>query len=237
MKTTHNARSCERVTISNCVLSCNCAAIKCGTESYFDFRQIVVSNCVVTRSTRAFACYALDGGVIEQVRIANVVCDTDIAFIFNHPLHLDARQRKPESKLSTIRDIRVSNFTARTDGRILLTAADGTTIEDVEFDGIGLDYALFCDPAEFAPGSTGHQVSRHSPEARGARAAVVCENVRNFRLRGFSVRWPENVDYPGWGAGATRIENGGTRILRPADQGDDVAFSVLWTSGCQGLHL
>ena len=134
-------------------------------KAYFDFRQIVVSNCVVTRSTRAFACYALDGGVIEQVRIANVVCDTDIAFIFNHPLHLDARQRKPESKLSTIRDIRVSNFTARTDGRILLTAADGTTIEDVEFDGIGLDYALFCDPAEFAPDSTGHQVSRHSPEA------------------------------------------------------------------------
>ena len=237
LKTTPNARSCERVTINNCVLSCNCAAIKCGTESYHDFRQIVVSNCVVTRSTRAFACYAFDGGTIEQIRLSNIVCDTDIAFIFNHPIHLDARKRKPESKLSTIRDIRIHNFTARTDGRILLTAAEGTSIEDIEFDGVNMEYALFCDPAEFAPGSTGHQASRHSPEARGARAAVVCENVKRFRLRGLTVHWPSDTHCPGWGGGHPRIENGGTRILRPADQGDDVAFGVLWATGCQDCEF
>ena len=129
------------------MLSCNCAAIKCGTESFHDFRQIVASNCVVTRSTRAFACYAFDGGTVEQIRIANIVCDTDIAFIFNHPLHLDARKRNEDSKLSTIRDVRVQNFSALTDGRILMTAAEGTTIEDIDLDGIGLKYALFCDPS------------------------------------------------------------------------------------------
>lgn len=237
MKTTRKARSCERITITNCVLSCNCAAVKCGTESFHDFRQIVVSNCVVTRSTRAFACYAFDGGTVEQIRVANIVCDTDIAFIFNHPLHLDARKRNDESKLSTIRDIRVSNFSARTDGRILLTAAEGTTIEDVDFDGIGLDYALFCDPARYAEGSTGHQVSRHSPEARAAQAAVVLENVKRFRLTGFTVKWPSSIDSPGWGESAPRIENGGTRILGPADKGDDVAFSALWASGCEDCEV
>ena len=232
MKTTHDARSCERITISNCILSCNCAAIKCGTESFFDFRQIVVSNCVVTRSTRAFACYAIDGGTIEQVRIANIVCDTNVAFLFNHPLHLDTRKRESHSKASTIRDIRVHNFSALTDGRLLFTAADGTSIEDIHLDGVSLCYALFCNPEEFAPGSTGHQVSRHSPEARGARAAVVCENVKGLHLRDFQLHWPESQHYPGWGEGARRIENGGSRITRPADQGDDVAFSVLWAKGC-----
>ena len=54
----------------------------------------------------------------------------------------------------------------------------------------------------------------------------------DLRLRGFTVQWPESQSCPGWGEGAQRIENGGTRILEPADQGDDVAFSALWATGC-----
>ena len=177
MKTSRDSRSCERITITGCILSSNCAAIKCGTESFHAFRQITVSSCVVTRSTRAFACYGFDGGIFEQISVSNLVCDTDIAFILNHPIHLDARQRNDESKLSVMRDIQVHGFSALTDGRILMTAADGCAIENVHLNGIQLRYALFCDPAEVAPGANSAQCSRHSPEARAARASVVCDGV------------------------------------------------------------
>ncbi len=233
LKTSANTQSCERITISDCVLSCNCAAIKCGTESFHDFRQIVVNNCIVTRSTRAFALYTFDGATIEQVRVSNMVCDTDLAFIFNHPLHFDARKRNENSRLGLIRDVRVQNFSAKTDGRLLFTAADGTRIEDIDLDGIGLDYALFCDPAPVSEGYTGHQVSRHSPEARAAQAALVFENASRVRLRGLNIHWPTSTEAPGWGGGLPRMENGGDRVHGPSDQGDDVAFSVLWNKGCQ----
>jgi len=237
LKTSENTRSCERVTISDCVLSCNCAAIKCGTESFHDYRQIVVNNCVVTRSTRAFALYTFDGATIEQIRVSNLVCDTDIPFIFNHPIHFDARKRHDESRQGIIRDVRIQNFSAKTDGRLLFTAADETRIEDIELEGIRLEYPLFCDPAPVSEGYTGQQVSRHSPEARAARAALVLENITRLNLRGFSIDWPSSTHAPGWGEGLPRMENGGDRVHGPSDQGDDVAFAVLWQTGCRDCDL
>lgn len=234
MKTTHNTRSCERITIQNCVLGCNCAAIKCGTESFHDFRQITVTGCIVTRSTRAFALYGFDGGTFEQITVSDMICDTDLAFILNHPIHLDARQRNPDSALSTMRDIRIAGFSALTDGRLLMTAADGCTIDGVRVDGVSMRYALFCDPAPVAPGATSAQGSQHSPDARAARAALVLEGVTNVRVRDVAIAWPEAIDAPGWGQGLIRVENGGDRQFGPADHGDDVVFAALWAKDSSG---
>ena len=235
MKTTHNTRSCERITIQNCVLGCNCAAIKCGTESFHDFRQITVSGCVVTRSTRAFALYGFDGATFEQISVSDVICDTDLAFILNHPIHLDARKRNADSKASTFRDIRIRGLSALTDGRLLLTAADDCVIDNILLDGVSMQYALFCDPYEVAVEATSAQGSQHSPEARRARAALVSDGVTNLRVRDFSsVRWPESVNRPGWGEGLIRVENGGDRQFGPADQGDDVTFQALWARNSSG---
>jgi hypothetical protein len=234
LKTTHDSRSCERITVTNCVLRTNCAALKCGTESHFDYRHITFSNCVVYGSTRAFACYAFDGATIEQVTVSNITCDTDSGFIMNHPIHLDTRKRKDDSKLSTIRDIVVSGFSAKTDGRLLLTAADGCTIDGIQLRGVQLSYPLFCDPAPLAPGIGSAQCSKHSPEARGAQAAVVCDGVTDLLLDGLQIRWPTSKDCPGWGGGQVRIENGGERRFGPADIGDDCSFEVLWARKTSG---
>jgi len=228
LKTSRDSRSCERVTISDCLLSSNCVAIKCGTESWHDFRQITVTNCAVTRSTRAFGLYGFDGGSFEQIYVSNLVCDTDVAFVLNHPLHLDARKRNPDSIPSVMRDIRVSGFSARTDGRILMTTADGCVIDRVVLDGVHLSYPLFCDPAPVAPGATSAQSSRHSPEARAARAAIVADGIHRLRIRDLEIDWPESSLFRGWGGGETRIENGGNRRFGPADVGDDVSFEPFW---------
>ena len=230
LKTSCNSRSCERITISDCILSSNCAAIKSGIESWYDFRQITVSNCIVTRSNRAFTLYGFDGGTFEQIHVNNLVCDTNIAFILNHPIHFDARKRNSESNASVIRDIRVSGVSARTDGRILLTATDGCLIDRVNLEGIHLRYALFCDPAPVAPGATSAQCSRHNPEARAARAAVVADGIRRLRIRDLAIDWPESSNCPDWGNGEIRIENGGNRTFGPADEGDAVTFAPF--RGC-----
>ncbi|MFW6061451.1 MAG: glycoside hydrolase family 28 protein, partial [Planctomycetota bacterium] len=116
LKTTEDSRSCERVAVSNCVMRTNCVALKCGTESWHDFRQIAFSNCVVYKSTRAFGLYAKDGGVMEDIAVTGIVCDTDSGMILNRPIHIDAVDRTPESIKSTIRNVQISNFVARTDG-------------------------------------------------------------------------------------------------------------------------
>lgn len=228
LKTTRESRSCERVVIQNCILRTNCVGVKCGTESWHDFRHITVSNCVVYGSTRAVACYAFDGGTIENLVVTGISCDTNCAFILNHPIHLDTRQRTPDSARSCIRQVRLQNIAATTDGRILLTASDGCRLEQIAIDGLQMRYPLFCDPAPVAEGIGSGQGSLHAPEARAARAAIVADGVQDLQVRGLQIRWPEGTHAPGWGGGLIRIENGGTRRFGPADQGDAVDFSVFW---------
>lgn len=237
LKTSRDARSCERVVIQNCILRSHCAAIKCGTESWHDFRQITVSNCVVHRSNRAFALYAFDGGTIEQVAVSNLVADTDLAFVFNHPLHFDTRRRTPDSRLSRIRDVRVAGFSCCTDGRLLLTAADGCELTDITLRDVSLRYALLWDPQALAPGVTSNQCSKHSPAARGARAALVADGVERLDVVGLHLVWPNAIDHPGWGEGLRRMENGSDRVHGPADRGDDVPFHAAWLRACRDVAL
>jgi polygalacturonase len=80
-------RITENVTITNCVLSSHCNALKTGTESTGGFRNIVVSNIVVKPSQAdtvltgkaggisGIALTNVDGGVMEGIAISNVVID------------------------------------------------------------------------------------------------------------------------------------------------------------------
>lgn len=51
--------------VSNCTLTSTSAAIKFGTESVSDFRNITVTNCVISRTNRGISLMLRDGGNIE----------------------------------------------------------------------------------------------------------------------------------------------------------------------------
>lgn len=242
LKSSRDARSCERVTITNCILKTYCAALKLGTESWHGFRNIVFSNCVVHGSPRAFGIYEFDGGIAEDIAVSNIACDTACGWVLNRPIHLDLRRRDRSAPVGPdapavgrIRNIAIANVVARTDGRIVMTGADGGRIEGVRLGGISLRYPIIEDPAEIGPRADPFQFSRHSPEARGARAAIVADAVDGLRVDGLSIRWPDGTLDADWGddidcglwTRPTRTE----LLRRMADQ---PPFHVAWLRDCQG---
>jgi polygalacturonase len=80
-------RANEDISISDCILSSHCNAIKMGTESTGGFRNIRISNCVIKPSEVKEVIYGrpegisgislevVDGGVMEDIRISGVVMD------------------------------------------------------------------------------------------------------------------------------------------------------------------
>ncbi|WPV65202.1 glycoside hydrolase family 28 protein [Chitinophaga sp. LS1] len=80
-------RISENITISNCVISSHCNALKFGTESTGGFRNIAVTNCVIRPSAQLITIYGkpagnsgislemADGGIMENVSINNIVID------------------------------------------------------------------------------------------------------------------------------------------------------------------
>jgi polygalacturonase len=122
----------ENITITNCVLSSHCNALKFGTESTGGFRNITVSNCVIKPSRQLTVIYGkpagngglamelVDGGIMENITINNLVIDGPQVPIF---IRLGNRARKytaaaVDPPVGSIKNIQISN--------ILATGADET---------------------------------------------------------------------------------------------------------------
>jgi len=72
-------RPTEHLVVTNCILRTSCNAIKFGTESRGDFRNVTVSNCVILprdrgiRPISGISLHSVDGAHIEGVTISNIV--------------------------------------------------------------------------------------------------------------------------------------------------------------------
>jgi hypothetical protein len=245
LKTTPDSMSCERVTVTNCVIRTRCVALKFGcAESFHDFRQVTFSNCVVHGSSRAVGIYSLEGGTVEDVTISNIVCDTKNPFMANRPIHLDCRRMKPESKLGKIRNVTISNVVARTDGRILITGQPDSPIENLVLRDIQMIYPTIDDPAIACRTLGGGQFSNANPDAREARGVVVVENVDNFVLDNLLVTWPKTVadgriECPDDWRFPFKAANGSTELFqRDRFNTERIPdFHVLWGRGLRGGYV
>jgi len=78
-----SARVCRNVTVSNCVLSTRCNALKMGTESNGGFENIVMTGCSIYDTRLAgIAMEIVDGGTMDRVIVSNITMNKVGAPIF-----------------------------------------------------------------------------------------------------------------------------------------------------------
>ena len=131
-RTQHLAPDQDRVT----------GRIKLGTESNGGFRQITIRDCVFTRS-RGLALETVDGGVIEDVAIDNIVMnEVTTAPLF---LRLGDRGRGPDGTTrGAVRRVSVRGLTALDilpDYAATLAGLEGDPLQDIALSDIRLVYA------------------------------------------------------------------------------------------------
>jgi hypothetical protein len=254
LKTYPDGRACERVTVTNCVIRTLCAAFKTG-EAYGHFRQITFSNSVVYECSRAVALYADDNGFVEDVTISNIVCDTRSPLMMNRPIHIEASSKGfyqpnsdgiPQGKRPArgIRNVSISNFIARTDGRVLLTAGPGAIMENITLRDLHLIYPTVDDPDPIGASVGGSQFSKSNPAARVARGAVVAENVRGLVVDGLRVDWPAvdaqgRVQTPAEWRFERKAANGSRELYERAQFNHDTIpdFAVVWGRNLQDGYI
>jgi hypothetical protein len=195
LKATPDSRPCRRIIVTGCSLRTNCVGLKIGTETAHDVRQVVFSNCVVHDCTRAVALYSYDGGTVEDISVSGIVCDTLNQLGLNRPIQLSLRRRTPDTPRGALRNVTISNVIARTDGRVVLWAEEGSMLENITIRDVRLSYDKVDDPARTAETAPSSQFNHDNLNAKSARAAVVADNVRNLDLAGLAIDWPP--DYAG----------------------------------------
>jgi polygalacturonase len=203
IKATQDARASEYITVTNCILESNCAAIGLGAETASSIRFVTVSNCTVINAIRMLQIILWDGGVVENIAFSNISGRAMTPFGTDRAIHFDIQNydhthkcELPSGSSGILRNVEVSNIICETRGRILLTARQGALMENITLRGVQLVYPEVEDPAVSIPASRSSQLSNFNPEARLARAAVVVDNITNLVLEQVATRWPADPAVP-----------------------------------------
>lgn len=179
--TTHAMRygPCENITVTNCTLTSTSAAIKFGSESEDDFRNIVISNCVISRSNRGISLQLRDRGRIENVSFQNLAIETrlfhpEVYWGNAEPIAVTVLRRKEETELGAVRDVRFSNIFCTAENGILLYAEEPGAISGLRFDGVSLRLRRATD---YETGVHDLRPCAGPPSAAGGGCWVYAKNV------------------------------------------------------------
>ena len=253
LKTAFDSGPCKRVVVSNNVIECSCVALKIGNESFHDIQQVTFTNNVIYNSSRAFGVYAESAGRIEDIILSNTIYDSKSPFIYNRPIHISLfKEQKPsgaagnatfkpeivlqddEGREPVIRNVMVSNFIGKTEGRILVTAEPGRMIQNLTFRDIQLDYPWIEAPVPNIEKAMSRQFSPKNPEAKKAKAAMVLENVENLVVENFNVVWPSANEVPEDWKFPKRIANGTLDGFYPTyEKVRETELSAIWGRNIQ----
>jgi hypothetical protein len=155
LKSTH-AMPNENITITNCIISSHCNAIKCGTESNAGFKNITISNCIIRPSKdkdpiygepegiSGIALEVVDGAQMNGISISNIVIDGPQVPLF---IRLGNRARAydeslPKPSVGSIENITISNLTAFNADLhgSSITGIPGHSVKNITLDNIRIFY-------------------------------------------------------------------------------------------------
>ena len=112
-------RATEHVTVTNCVLTTACNALKLGTESSGGFKDILFQNCSLFsdtslwpghRANSGLSVETVDGGALERVAVSNITMRGVRAPIFVRLGNRGRAQAKPLPQ--HLRDVSISDIVA-----------------------------------------------------------------------------------------------------------------------------
>jgi hypothetical protein len=200
---------CERITVSNCILSTRCAAIKFYTSCGYPFRQITINNCIVYDSERAFAIYLGNGASIEDIVCSNIVMEggTHPPNFGIRPIHVDVRNphfkreriHTPDEEANadldwlpttagSVKGLTLSNWIIRSTGRIIVGGWEDVPIENLRLSNILMQVSGSQDLDDFVnPTPSTGQWNRDLPHLRTTPAHIIIHGVKGLTMRDVEV--------------------------------------------------
>jgi len=157
---------CEDVVVSDCQLESAASALKLGTESHGDFRNIRFERCVIRNSPTGIGLYLKDGATMENITFTDIELATSTAT--NRvvtPIFMDIEKRHPNSKIGAMRKITFQNITMRSGSSVLIQGMPESPIENLTLRNLKLHVARADDFAGRRKPVGGRRTTRDARDA------------------------------------------------------------------------
>ncbi len=199
--------SCQNIVITGCTLHSRDSALKIGTETHGDIRNIVFSNCIIEDCSRAVGIWVRDGAVLENIQISHLTGSvkryadapsrphTPGWWGKGEPIFLSACCRKGMDNLpGVIRNVSVSDVMLDCEAGLFLCGRDGGIIEDILFKDI---YMRFCRQGTQPTGFFDEQPSERNVYPHSI-PALYAYGVDSFAVKGWKVQYEESPRQEAW---------------------------------------
>jgi polygalacturonase len=188
-----SVRSTENVLVTNCILTTESQALKLGSDSCGDFRNIIFSNCSIFGQRNKWghgpiagiAIESVDGGNINGLVISNITMDDARTAIF---VRLGARGRGQQVPASgTIQNISISNVTAnKTSLACSITGLPGQCVRDLTLSDIRISVTGggIAEQASKEIPELDHQYPRSDMFGELPAYGLFCRHIKNLMVNG-----------------------------------------------------
>ncbi|MBC8035095.1 MAG: right-handed parallel beta-helix repeat-containing protein [Chitinophagaceae bacterium] len=182
---------CRNIVVNNCTLASSSSALKIGTESHGNFKDIIFSNCVIN-SNRGINIVVRDGATVENVLFTDLVM-TCTRRHFNwwgdgDPIRMVVLKRTPQSRLGQIRNVTIRNVIARGAGTSSLMGFEERPLENIVLENIDITME-----AEALPD-------------RRATDIMNIDRIKGLRMQNIKLTWDTLKGIlPAWGC-ALRVQ-------------------------------
>lgn len=154
----------ENITVTNCILVSDDAAIKFGTGSHVGVRNSTFSNIAIHGTRYGIALFMIDGGTHEHCIFENITIRNGSRWKNDYPIFVDAHRRTPSSKIGRIKDIHFRNLSIQTSGNILVAGQPSHPLEDLVFDNLHMTLTGCSDVTRYSQKPRGNKTLQPDPE-------------------------------------------------------------------------
>lgn len=184
----------ENVTVTGCTLVSTSAAIKIGSESMDDFRNIVFDSCVISASHRGLGIQLRDEGNVENVIFSNMTVETrhfeGSWWGAAEPIYVTAFHRGAGSRLGKVRNILFSNILCRGENGLYLSGCEDSLLDEIVLDRVRVEVDRW---SRWDGGFYDRRPCDIEGIVRGRTAGIYCANAGRIAVRDCSVAWGGNV--------------------------------------------
>jgi polygalacturonase len=133
---------CAKITIRDCQLETQDAGVKIGTETTDDIHDIRIERCKIVSSCRGLGIQLRDEGSVYNVDFREIEFvsryHSDPWWGRGEAISFTAIPRAPQTRIGTIRDVRVQNVSGRAENSVRINGTPESRIRDVRFENVGV---------------------------------------------------------------------------------------------------